>query len=82
MGRVKQTQNIDELIQSINVINENRCSLSDKDVKILDEALKKLHDLKQKKGKTNQQVLDVIVQVLVLISNFFVDDCDKYDEVE
>jgi hypothetical protein len=82
MGRVNQTQNIDELIQSINVICENRCSLSDEDVKLLDEALKKLHDLKRKKGKTNQQVLSVVVQVVVLISKFFEDDCDNDDEAE
>ncbi len=82
MARVKQYQNIDRLIQSINSITENRCSLSDEDVKILDEALKMLRDLKRKKGKTNQQILDVVVQVVVLISKFFEEDCDTNEDPE
>lgn len=71
MSRLKQNQNIDSLIQSINTITENRCSLSDKDIKILDEALNLLKNLKRKKGKTNEDILELVVRVVDLLSQFF-----------
>ena len=71
MARVKQSQNIDSMIQSIETVIENRCSLSDKDLLILSEALNLLKNLKKKKGKTNEQILQVVVDVVVLLSNFF-----------
>ena len=77
MARKKQSQNIDSLIQSINTVIENRCSLSDKDLLILNEALNLLKNLKKKKGKTNEQILQVVVEVVVLLSKFFKD----YDEM-
>lgn len=71
MARKKQSQNIDRLILSINAITENRCSLSEEDVKILDEALAFLQSLKLKKGKTNKDILRVVVKTVELLSNFF-----------
>ena len=71
MSRLKQNQNIDSLIQGINTITENRCSLSDKDVKILNEALNLLKNLKRKKGKTNEDILELVVRVVDLLSQFF-----------
>ena len=71
MSRLKQSQNIDRLIQSINLINENRCSLSDEDVKILDEASTILMNLKRKKGKTNKEIIKAIIDVVELLSKFF-----------
>ena len=71
MSRLKQNQNIDSLIQGINTITENRCSLSDKDVKILNEALTLLKNLKRKKGKTNEDILELVVKVVDLLSQFF-----------
>ena len=73
MARVKQSQNIDSMIQSIETVIENRCSLSDKDLLILSEALNLLKSLKKKKGKTNEQILQVVVDVVVLLSKFFKD---------
>ncbi len=73
MARVKQSQNIDSVIQSIETVIENRCSLSDKDLLILGEALNLLKSLKKKKGKTNEQILQVVVDVVVLLSKFFKD---------
>lgn len=73
MARVKQSQNIDSMIQSIETVIENRCSLSDKDLLILSEALDLLTSLKKKKGKTNEQILQVVVDVVVLLSKFFKD---------
>ena len=76
MARIKQSQNIDSLIQGIETIKENRCSLSEKDLLILNEALSLLKNLKRKKGKTNKQILQAVVDVVVLLSNFF-KDSDK-----
>mgnify|MGYP003640007212 FL=1 len=73
MARVKQSQNIDSMIQSIETVIENRCSLSDKDLLILREALNLLKSLKKKKGKTNEQILQIVVDVVVLLSKFFKD---------
>ncbi len=77
MSRLKQNQNIDSLIQGVETVIENRCSLSDKDLLILNEALNLLKNLKKKKGKTNEQILQVVVEVVVLLSKFFKD----YDEM-
>lgn len=51
MARLRQSQNIDSLMQSIETVTENRCSLSDKDLLILSEALNLLRSLKKKKGR-------------------------------
>lgn len=71
MARKKQCQNMDKFIASIEFVLENRSSLSDKDVKILNDALNRLRYLKQKKGRTNEQFLDELVPVIVLLSKFF-----------
>jgi hypothetical protein len=68
MSRNSQCRTIERLILSINGIIENRCSLSDEDVKILSETLGQLQILKQKKGKTNKEILETVV---VLLSKFF-----------
>lgn len=72
MSRLKQNQNIDNLIQSITVITKSQCSLSEQDKTVLDEALVRLQKLKQKKGKTNQQILEEIAKVVELLTKFFV----------
>lgn len=72
MSRLKQNQNIDILIQSITAITKNQCSLSEQDKTVLDEALERLQKLKQKKGKTNQQILEEIAKMIELLTKFFV----------
>ena len=72
MSRLKQNQNIDNLIQSITVITKDQCSLSEQDKIVLDEALVRLQKLKQKKGRTNQQILKEIAKVIELLTKFFV----------
>ena len=74
MARKKQSQNIDRLIQGIELITKNRCSLSEEDVKILNEAQTLLKNLKRKKGKTNKEILQVVVKVVELLSKFFTND--------
>lgn len=74
MSRIKQNQNIDNLIEFINIITENRCSLSDKDITILNEALTRLQNLKKKKGKTNKDIIHEVVRIVELLSIFFKND--------
>ena len=72
MSRLKQTQNIDNVIQGITVIAESQCSLSEQDRVVLNEALERLQNLKRKKGKTNEQILQEFVKVIELLTKFFV----------
>lgn len=72
MSRLKQNQNIDNLIQGIRVITESQCSLSEQDRNVLNEALERLQNLKRKKGKTNQQILEEVAKVIALLTKFFV----------
>lgn len=72
MSRLRQIQSIDNLIQSIIVVTESQCSLSEQDKGVLNEALEKLQNLKQKKGRTNQQILQEVAKVIELLAKFFV----------
>ena len=76
MSRLKRNQNIDGLIQGIKTIAENRCSLSEEDVVILNEALDLLDSLKKKKGKTNEDILTIVVKLVSLLSSFFKNDSE------
>ncbi len=71
MSRLKQNRSIDSLIQGIETIRKSQCSLSEKDLIVLNEALETLLVLKRKKGKTNEQILAEIVKVIQSLSNFF-----------
>ena len=82
MARLKQSQNINSLIQGIEIIAENRCSLSETDLAILTKALSLLNDLKRKKGRTNEQILQCVVNVVVLLSKFFKGSEDKTEETQ
>jgi hypothetical protein len=64
MSRKSQCQTIERLVLCINGIIENRCSLSDKDVTILSETLCQLQILERKKGKTNKEILETVVELL------------------
>ncbi|OFY95830.1 MAG: hypothetical protein A3K10_03835 [Bacteroidetes bacterium RIFCSPLOWO2_12_FULL_31_6] len=70
MSRLKQNRNIDSLIENIQSITKNQCSLSEQDLKVLNEALSVLHNLKKKKGKTNEQVLMEVVKIVELLTKF------------
>jgi len=71
MSRLKQCQSIDSLIQGIKTIVENRCSLSETGLTVLTQAETLLNELKRKKGRTNEQILQCVVDVVVLLSKFF-----------
>jgi len=72
MSRFKQNQSIDSVIQSVIAITESQCSLSEQDINVLNEALLRLQKLKQKKGKTNEQILNEVAEVIELLIKFFV----------
>jgi hypothetical protein len=74
MSRLKQNQIIDNAIQSVASITESQCSLSEKDLIVLNEALEKLQFLKLKKGKTNEQIRQEIAKVVGLLIEFFAKD--------
>jgi ABC-type phosphate transport system auxiliary subunit len=72
MSRLKQNQKIDSVIQGVTAIAQSQCSLSEEDINVLNEALERLRFLKRKKGKTNQQIQNEIVDIIVLLNKFFV----------
>ena len=72
MTRLKQNRSIDSLIQSIMAITKSQCSLSEQDIIVLNEALLRLQNLKRKKGKTNEQILDEVAKITELLIKFFV----------
>jgi len=71
MSRLKQNRIIDSLIENIQSIKKSQCSLSEQDVKVLNEALSILQNLKKKKGKTNEQILMEVVKIVELLTKFF-----------
>ncbi|HEY4876389.1 MAG TPA: hypothetical protein VIH86_12505 [Puia sp.] len=71
MSRLKQNRIIDSAMQSIASVTESQCSLSEADLQVLDEALKRLQHLKSKKGKTNGQIQLEIASVVSLLNLFF-----------
>ena len=74
MSRLKQNQIIDSAIQNVAFIKESQCSLSEKDLIVLNEALERLQFLKRKKGKTNEQIRQEIAKVVGLLIEFFAKD--------
>ncbi|HRH56898.1 MAG TPA: hypothetical protein PLS10_04535 [Chitinophagales bacterium] len=83
MSRLKKNQNIDGLIHSITAITQSQCSLSEPDLKVLNEALESIQLLKQRKGKTNEQILLEVVKVIRLLTRFFVEnEKDEIKDVE
>ncbi len=82
MSRIKQAQSIDSLIKGIEAITQNRCSLSETDLTVLTQALSLLNELKRKKGRTNEQILQCVVDVVVLLSKFFRNSDDVKDETQ
>lgn len=74
MSRLKQNQIIDNAIQSIVSITRSQCSLSEKDLIVLNEALVRLQFLRRKKGRTNKQIQEEIAKSVELIVEFFTQD--------
>ena len=71
MSRLKQNQNIDNLILGIAVIAKSQCSLSEEDKIVLNEATERLQTLKRKKGKTNEQIQREFAIIVELLMKYF-----------
>ncbi len=71
MEKLISSQSIDELIQGINLIIGNRCSLSDQDLHLLSEAVAALEKYKRQKAiKGVAQVL-LVARAIELLTKFF-----------
>ena len=62
-------QNIDRVIQSITLVTENRCSLSDEDVRLLKQVVVELKRLRYKQEQRNKY--EVILEVVKLLTKIF-----------
>ena len=74
MSRLQQNRIIDTAIKRVASITKDQCSLSETDLIVLNEALERLQFLKRKKGKTNGQIQNEIIQIICLLNNFFTKD--------
>jgi hypothetical protein len=72
MSRVKRLQSIDGLINVIQTIQQNQCSLSESDVNLLNDAAAKLKKLRTKKGLTDKHYQMEIADIVQLIFDFLV----------
>ena len=66
------SQHIDGLIQSVESITQNRCSLSDEDRNLLREVIVTLKRYKRKRISGDAASLLLIVRAVELLSKFFV----------
>lgn len=71
MSRIKQLKIIDQAIHSIAMVTESQYSLSDGDLRLLNEASQRLQLLRKKKGKTNEQIQQEIANVSQLLITLF-----------
>lgn len=66
------SQNIDDLVQGIESIIENRCSLLDEDRKLLLDVVVLLKKYKQEREVAGVASLLLIVKAVALLTKFFV----------
>ena len=74
MSRLKQNRIIDGAIHCIATISQSQYSLSERDLIVVNEALERLQFLRRKKGRTNKQIRNEIVEVTVLLTKIFAKD--------
>ena len=65
-------QNIDRLIQGVRSITKNRCSLSDEEVKLLNECIELLEKLKQEIAAEKRK--EIFTKAVMILLKFFKDD--------
>lgn len=70
MSRLKRLRNINGLIEILQTIIKNQCSLSEIELNLLNEAIAKLNRLKSKKGLTDKHYQIEISDIVELIVNF------------
>lgn len=72
MSRKKRLQNVDGLQNVLVTIATNQCSLSENDVKLLNDAIAKLNRLRIKKGLTDKHYKSEISDIVDLIIKFLI----------
>lgn len=70
MSRIKRLKNIDDLLENLEIIAKNQCSLSEIELNLLNEAVAKLNRLRTKKGLTDKHYQIEICDIVQLIFNF------------
>lgn len=70
MSRLKRLRSIDALINQLDHITKNQCSLSNADLELLTDAKLKLIKLKVKKGLTDKHYQQYVVEIVELITSF------------
>lgn len=65
-------QNIDRLILGVKSITKNRCSLSDEEVKLLNECVELLEKLKQEIAAEKRK--EIFTKAVMILLKFFKDD--------
>jgi len=70
MSRLKRLRSINGLIEILDSIAMNQCSLSERDVNLLNDAKAKLSKLKTKKGLTDKHYHLEITDIVDLINQF------------
>lgn len=71
MSRLKRLRVVDGLVDSLKTIKKSQCSPSEKDEKLIDEAIEKLGRLRVKKGLTNKHFKVETAEIVDLINKFF-----------
>ena len=64
--------NIDRLIQGVRSISKNRCSLSEEEIKLLNECIDLLEGLKQEKAMDKKRA--IFLKAIEILLRFFKDD--------
>lgn len=72
MSRLGRIRSIDGLINKLQTILKNQCSLSEIEVNLLNEATAKLNRLKTKKGLTDKHFKIEIADIVELINEFLI----------
>ena len=69
---LSKTQNIDRLILGVRSITENRCSLLEEEVNLLEKVIGELEKLKRKREQDESETQALIIKVVKILTQFFV----------
>lgn len=72
MSRLKRLQSIDGMINTLQTIQQNQCSLSEKDNDLLNAAIAKLNKLRSHKGLTDKHLKIRVADIVELITEFLI----------
>lgn len=72
MSRLKRLQSIDGMINTLQTIQQNQCSLSEKDNDLLNAAIAKLNKLRSHKGLTDKHLKIKVADIVELITEFLI----------